>query len=98
MSTGGGIQPKWRRDERELFYLGADRKLMAVPIKAGATIEAGTPSALFETTLFGGLAVGSSHQYDVTADGQRFLLNVPAEEAASPAITLVLNWTAGLKK
>ena len=43
-------------------------------------------------------ALGVKQQYDVTRDGQRFLLNVSLEDAASPPITIVVNWTAGLKK
>ncbi|MDQ3174094.1 MAG: hypothetical protein M3Q91_10365 [Acidobacteriota bacterium] len=49
VSTGGGSQPKWRRDGRELFYIAADRKLMAVDVKLGATFEAGVPKTLFGT-------------------------------------------------
>jgi hypothetical protein len=66
---------------------------MAVPISATATmIEAGTPTALFQTRRVGGGAnvVGRSHQYDVAPDG-RFLINVEAG-SGTPPITLLLNW------
>ena len=94
MSTDGGTQPRWRRDGRELFYLALDSKLTAVTVMPGATFEADTPRALFETTL----PVGAFRQtYSVSADGQRFLLNVPLETTASP-MTVVLNWPALLLK
>ena len=44
-------QPRWRRDGRELFYIAADRKLMAVEVKLGATFEAGVPKPLFDTRV-----------------------------------------------
>jgi eukaryotic-like serine/threonine-protein kinase len=49
ISTGGGCQPRWRRDGRELFYIAADRNLMAVDVKLGSTFEAGVPKPLFGT-------------------------------------------------
>ncbi len=71
VSTGGGTQPRWRRDGRELFYIAADRKLMAVDVKLGATFEAGVPRPLFGTRAFNVANAGNS--YAVSADGQRFL-------------------------
>jgi Tol biopolymer transport system component len=94
ISTGGGGQPRWRADGRELFYLTPDGTLMAVGIKALATLEPGTPRRLFSTA---GVSI-EMDQYAVTADGQRFLVLVPAGDATSSPITVVLNWTAGLKK
>jgi eukaryotic-like serine/threonine-protein kinase len=90
VSTNGGIFPRWRRDGRELFYLADDGKLMAVEIKSGANFEAGAAKLLFDTPKFG---------HDVTADGQRFIVLTPVEQAQfrSP-ITVVLNWQAALKK
>ena len=92
LSTAGGTQPTWRGDGKELFYLSTDRKLMAVPIALGANVEPGTPHELFANAGITG--------YAPSPDGQRFLVNVPAggEGAAAPPITVVLNWTAGLKK
>ena len=91
ISNAGGTQPRWRRDGKELFYVSTDRQVMAVPMALGARVEAGTPQALFP-------AVGLTG-YGPARDGQRFLVNVPAgaEGAAAPPITVVLNWTAGLK-
>ena len=94
ISTAGGHHPRWRRDEKELFYFAPDGKVMAVEIRSGAAFEAGTPQALF-TTSFKDVP-GSP--YDVSSDGQRFLLNRPIGEESSPPITLVQNWTALLKR
>ncbi|HEX8294012.1 MAG TPA: protein kinase [Pyrinomonadaceae bacterium] len=96
VSNGGGAAPRWRRDGRELFYLSADRKLMAVEVGGSAdTFEAGVPAALFETRV---ASITGAPLYDVSADGRRFLVNVPVEENAPAPVTVVLNWTADLKR
>jgi serine/threonine protein kinase/Tol biopolymer transport system component len=105
VSTLGGIQPRWRRDGRELFYVAPDNRLMAVPIRAasnGRVLDPGAPVALFTTRLASGANIAgagfsASAQYGVASDG-RFLMNVTTDDAAAPPITVVLNWTAGLKK
>jgi hypothetical protein len=98
VSTSGGINPRWQADGKQLYYIAPDSKMMAAPIAAkAAAIEPGTPVALFQTRIYGGgtdVSVGSN--YDVSGDG-RFLINTVLEDAASP-ITLLQNWTAGLKK
>jgi len=68
---------------------------MAVDVTAGERFEAGTPKALFRMRL--AMDFDFNH-YAVSADGQRFLVTTPAGEAASPTITVVLNWPAALKK
>jgi len=98
ISTSGGDEPRWRSDGKELFYLAADRKLMAVPVKTGGapsgSFEAGQALPLFEIEPGPG-----GRPYQPARDGQRFLVNVTAgDTAAAPPITVVLNWTAGLKK
>jgi Tol biopolymer transport system component len=99
VSTGGGIEPRWRRDGKELFYIAPDGKLMAAPIQgAGQTLEAGAPVALFQTRIVGGGTAISKQQYAVAPDGQRFLINITADESTASPITIVTNWTAGLKK
>ena len=94
VSTGGGELPRWRGDGKELFYLAPDRKLMAVEVKAGTSFETGIPRALFQTRTM----VGSFTRYAVTADGRRFLINSEMEEVISAPATVVVNWTAGVKK
>src|SRR6185436_3881841 len=99
VSTGGGTTPRWREDGRELYYASAgNRSIMAMPIQLSATIKAGTPIRLF--SLGAELATRSTPRnaaYDVTPDGQRFLVSVPAGEPVSSRITVVLNWAADLK-
>jgi Tol biopolymer transport system component len=95
MSSNGGTQVRWRRDGKELFYLGLDNSLMAVPIvktAGGQRIEAGTAVPLFRADVIGRDpgSVLSTQQYAVSPDGQRFLLNTTAD-VTSP-ISVILNW------
>jgi hypothetical protein len=95
VSVAGGVAPRWRRDGKELFYAGLDNRLMAAEIGikgAEVNISAVRP-------LFGPLpVVANAYPYDVSPDGQRFLVITPNEQAAPETLTLVQNWTAGLKK
>jgi hypothetical protein len=70
---------------------------MAVPVRSATTLDVGAAVPLFEAHLLGG-GLGVRLQYDVARDGQRFLLNVPIEDADASLITVVVNWAAGLKK
>jgi hypothetical protein len=80
-----------------LFYLGADRQVMAVDVQTGAeTFVASSPKALFGTRL--GIRDTPGHYYAVTRDGQRFLLSSVVTDTNHAPITIVLNWTAALKK
>lgn len=96
ISTNGGGDPQWRRDGTELFFIAADRKLMAVPIRPGPTFDPGIPTPLFETRVTG-LTDVRTH-YQVSADGRRFLVNtVPETEAATSApVRVIVNWPATL--
>jgi Tol biopolymer transport system component/tRNA A-37 threonylcarbamoyl transferase component Bud32 len=94
ISSSGGTMPVWRRDGKEIFYLGADRKLMAVPVRTGDVFEPGTPVALFDARL----KDDPDRHFDVSADGQRFLLTTPIGDETAPPITLVQNWTALLRR
>jgi eukaryotic-like serine/threonine-protein kinase len=97
ISTQGGSRPRWRRDGKEIYYLSADLKLMAVPVTiAGGKIEIGTPQQLFERSLPAYLS--REIEYEPSADGQKFLAAVPAEGAEPPPVTIWMNWMAGLKK
>jgi Tol biopolymer transport system component len=102
VSKGGGNQPHWRRDGKELYYLSADSKLMSVEVATtSGTFQAGIPKALFAAPISGGGTNVNVTRYDVTADGKKFLINaLPTETtlARSTPITVVLNWQAGLKK
>ena len=95
ISTNGGSQVRWRRDGQELFYVGLDGRLMAVPIRVASTAgtpEVGTPVMLFARPLGGAVQHADyRHQYMVSSDGQRFLVATVTEDASSP-ITFILNW------
>jgi Tol biopolymer transport system component len=91
ISTDGGIQPKWRGDGKELFYLTFDGTIVAVPLTLGALPEVGKPQRLFDSRIDSTTGF-TWHQYDVSPDGQRFLVNTP-ETLVSP-LTVVVNWTA----
>jgi hypothetical protein len=84
----------WRGDGKELFYLGPDLRLMAVPIAGGSAIEAGVPKPLFQTHAVPPSPV-VTHSYDVTPDGRRFLINTVSGEGEQTPITVVVNWQAG---
>jgi len=96
ISTGGGRQPRWRRDGKELFYLAPDRKLMAVAVSAGESLDPQAPVLLFETRVLSNLSAGDLYfQYAPAADGRRFLVNTAVAETAAPPVTVVLNWIVG---
>jgi hypothetical protein len=90
VSVGGGETPRWRADGKELFYVAPDYMRKAVEIKAAPGFEAGVPKDLFKTP--------NSWGSDVSPDGQRFLVNMPAGDMPPSPITVVLNWTQELPK
>jgi Tol biopolymer transport system component len=98
VSTAGGLWPRWRRDGKEIVYLASNNMLAAATVNGeGANFEVGAVRTLFAVRPRPMVTLGD-YPYDVSADGQRFLVNTLVEETASAAITLVVNWTAGLKK
>ena len=91
ISKGGGIDPLWRGDGRELFYYSISLKQMAVDIDAGKTFRAGVPRPLF--------SIGGLYSGDVMADGKRFLVVSAPEGASAPSpFMVVTNWQTALKK
>jgi Tol biopolymer transport system component len=97
VSTTGGTWPRWRRDGKEIFYINNEASapsLIAAAVQAnGAAFEVGATQPLFSFQLG-----GPRSTYDVTADGQRFLVNTRGEQAptAPSPLTVVVNWTAAL--
>jgi serine/threonine protein kinase/roadblock/LC7 domain-containing protein len=92
ISDGGGTLVKWPRQSKELFYLTLDGRVMAVMMpttSGGASVQPGAPTELFDTRV-GGIATDT---FAVSPDGQRFLLRPPVD-AATPPITVILNWKA----
>jgi serine/threonine protein kinase len=95
VSINGGYEPRWSPDGREMYYLSEDRKLMAVSIGAGPSF--GVPVALFQTRVPAGVSANRTH-YVPSRDGKRFLVNTLSGDRSPTPITVVLNWTVGLKK
>jgi len=91
ISTGGGNDPRWRGDGKELYYLASNRSLMAVEVSAIPIFQAGLPKVLFQAPL-------ADANWDITADGKRFLFPAPPAESAQAHFTVVLNWPSLLKK
>ena len=91
VSLAGGTQPRWRRDGKELFFLSADSKLMAVGVDTSkCDITFGRPEPLFDAPMRRWLNWDET-EYDVSPDGQRFLINAVREEHPAP-LTVILNW------
>jgi len=95
ISRGGGNFPRWRSNGKEIFYIRAAGQLMAAEVaETGDTLEVSKVTRLFSAPV----PTGNGYPYDVSADGQRFLMIVPPERSNSESLKLVQNWTAGLKK
>jgi Tol biopolymer transport system component len=94
ISTAGGVQPLWRSDGKEIFYIAPDNRIMAAEVGyKGDVLE-----VVAVRPLFGPIVVLQGHAYDVSADGQRFLARTAADLTNTGTLTLVQNWTATLKK
>jgi len=98
VSRGGGQEPRWRRDGKELFYLSAEGKMMAVSVRAGGNFEAGSPVTLFKAHLRQPISVLDRVSYDVTADGQRFLINTKVDEPNAAPLSVILNWATEMER
>ena len=89
VTSQGGSQPRWREDGKELFYVTPDARMTAVEVFLGDEIRFGPPRELFRLPVFSG-RVGP-YEYDVSEDGQRFIMRTSGADQAIP-ITVVLNW------
>ncbi len=98
ISQGGGTEPRWPRDSKELFYRTPDGKAVVVEVNAGAGFTWGKRRELFAATPdFLALRPNiNASTWDVTADGKRFLLTIP--EGSPTPFNVILNWTELLKK
>lgn len=94
ISQDGGTEPRWSRSGKELFYRDGRGRMMSVPVSSGSTFTFGAPRALFSAA---GFRAYSGHQaYDVSADGQRFLVTIPARTRRAQEMVVVRNWAATL--
>jgi Tol biopolymer transport system component len=90
ISTNGGERPRWRRDGKEIYFVSGPT-VMAASLPSGPDLHADAPRSLFTIAESWG-------DYDVSPDGQRFLVTVPPRESAEPVAVAVLDWTEGLRK
>jgi len=98
ISAGGGMEPRWSRDGRELFYRGGgDRpKLMAVAIETRGGFRAGKPRPLFDDTFAGRVAYNEA-DYDVAPDGRFLFVEQPKTAPAPTRLILIPGWGSELK-
>jgi eukaryotic-like serine/threonine-protein kinase len=95
VTTAGGQAPRWRRDGKELFF-GTNLGISSVDVRAGAAFDVGAPRALFAIEFTASAYRG--YRWDVSNDGQRFLINTPSGTAAAGRFVVVTNWTAELRR
>jgi eukaryotic-like serine/threonine-protein kinase len=96
-SPGGGAQPRWRADGKELYYLAPDGTMMASPVIYGRVLAVGTPSPLFRHSNAFMPERSGWADYDVDASGRRFLVASLANPSFRGPVTVVMNWTANLR-
>jgi Tol biopolymer transport system component len=94
VSVGGGSQPVWRADSKELFFLGPDGTIFAVPVRTPG-VEHGTPVPLFKSRVRRAGFANPIH-YAATSDGQRFLMNVPLPQPPL-RISVFTNWVVAMR-
>jgi Tol biopolymer transport system component len=93
VSSAGALAVRWRRDGRELFYLGFDGRVHAVPVKLSPRLYFGPATALFTISTEARAAIHSVLGFDVSADGSRFVIPV-VSSLKPPSIVVVQNWEA----
>jgi serine/threonine-protein kinase len=99
ISTDGGIQPLWSKRGGELFYLAPAGAVMAVRVESSGNWTSGNPTKLFDDRYYHGAGAGVGRTYDVSADGQRFLMIKPSGDSADAApIVVVQNWFEELRR
>jgi len=99
VSTAGGATPRWRHDGKELYYLAPDKMLMAAELKeTGGSLQIGSVRPLFEMFQTMYLTAAGVSQFDVTPDGNRFVVNATMTDESPAPLRIVLNWDAELKK
>jgi eukaryotic-like serine/threonine-protein kinase len=98
VSRGGGEEPRWRSDGKELFYLSADKKLMTAEVETGSSFKAMDPVVLFQTRSRQRISSQDMFSYSVTRDGNRFLINTIVNEPNAAPFSITLNWATEAEK
>jgi hypothetical protein len=96
VSQNGGTEPRWRGDAKELFFFAPDNRLMAAQVRVGeGSFQVGAIESLFPLR-----ALGTRWRYDVSRDGQRFLVNtpLPGSSSSSSEIGLIVGWPELLRR
>jgi Tol biopolymer transport system component len=96
VSNGGGYQPRWRSDGKELLYLSGRGQLLSAESRPGA--DFGSPRVLFQATIYGGGPSINNWYWDVAPGGDRMLFNAGSTESGTSLVTVVLNWQAGRQR
>jgi Tol biopolymer transport system component len=96
VSNGGGVEPRWSRDGRELFYFSG-QTLTALPVTLRPTFSSGAPVKLFDAPVLAGYT-SDSHRWQVAPDGKRFLLLVKAGNNQGAPLDVIVNWPTLLRK
>jgi len=99
VSSDGGRMPRWRKDGKELFYVAGNGQFMSVPISLSPEMKIGTPVLLFRANLAElAITMENRTEYDVSADGQRFLINRKVQDKTDAPITVITNWWTNYTK
>ncbi len=91
VSRGGGKEPRWRGDGKEIFYLDPKGYLNAVQVNSENTLTAATPTALFQAHARPSVSSSDIFNYDMTPDGERFLIDRYTKPAQTPQVSIILH-------
>ena len=97
VSRGGGTEPRWRGDGKEIFYLSQNKQIMSVAVNSARGLSTGSPISLFQIRARAPVSSTDIFSYDVTPDGQRFVVNQYVRPAQIPPLNITLNATAGMQ-
>jgi len=98
VSSAGGQEPRWRKDGKEWFYVSPDGRMMTVDVTTDAGFKAGSPVALFQTHRRQTVSAQDVFSYDVSGDGQRFLILTKLDETNAAPLSVLLNWASETEK
>ena len=97
VSRDGGMDPRWRGDGKEIFYLDSQGNLISVSVDSEGTLSAGTPKTLFQSHARSNVSSSDLFSYDVTPDGQRFLIDRYVKPPETPPLSIILNAVSGMQ-
>lgn len=98
LSHGGGEEPRWARDGKELFYLSPEGTLMSTKVNLGSTFEAMTPVTLFQSRRRQKISSQDVFTYAVSNDGSRFLFNTIVDRHQTTPLWIMQNWALQMEK